>query len=132
MLPEEHYNMQHDIYSIGVVLLEIGLWTSFVSYPTSLPSSDHPIPTTTIDLLTPAQEKDSRLRAFRNKKILEDVAERELPSKFGRKYTNMVLWCLRCLDTPDGVGGGDDGDDGVDVGVGYAETVLELAHAISL
>lgn len=24
--------MQHDIYSLGVVLLEIGLWTSFVEY----------------------------------------------------------------------------------------------------
>lgn len=24
--------MQHDIYSLGVVLLEIGLWTSFILY----------------------------------------------------------------------------------------------------
>ena len=29
--PEEDYIMQHDIYSLGVCLLEIGLWTSFVS-----------------------------------------------------------------------------------------------------
>jgi serine/threonine protein kinase len=31
-LPEEEYKMQHDIYSLGVCLLEIGLGTSFVHY----------------------------------------------------------------------------------------------------
>ncbi len=31
-----HYQMQHDIYSLGVVLLEIGLWTSFVTYAEDL------------------------------------------------------------------------------------------------
>jgi hypothetical protein len=30
--PEEEYKMQHDIYSLGVCLLEIGLGTSFVSF----------------------------------------------------------------------------------------------------
>lgn len=30
--PEEEYQMQHDIYSLGVCLLEIGLWQSFVYY----------------------------------------------------------------------------------------------------
>ena len=30
--PEEAYTMQHDVYSLGVCLLEIGLWTSFVKY----------------------------------------------------------------------------------------------------
>jgi hypothetical protein len=31
-LLEEQYKMQHDIYSVGIVLLEIGLWASLVSY----------------------------------------------------------------------------------------------------
>ena len=30
MRPGEDYQMQHDIYSLGICLLEIGLWTSFV------------------------------------------------------------------------------------------------------
>ncbi|KAM0720836.1 hypothetical protein Q7P37_003121 [Cladosporium fusiforme] len=30
--PHEDFCMQHDIYSLGVCLLEIGLWTSFVDY----------------------------------------------------------------------------------------------------
>jgi hypothetical protein len=25
--------MQHDIYSLGVCLLEVGLWKSFIEYP---------------------------------------------------------------------------------------------------
>jgi len=29
---QEEYKFQHDIYSLGVCLLEIGLWTSFVTY----------------------------------------------------------------------------------------------------
>ena len=30
--PEEDYVMQHDIYSLGVCLLEIGIWQSFATY----------------------------------------------------------------------------------------------------
>jgi hypothetical protein len=33
--PEEEYKMQHDIYSLGVCLLEIGLGTSFVRFETT-------------------------------------------------------------------------------------------------
>ena len=31
MRPGDDYSMQHDIYSLGVCLLEVGLWSSFVS-----------------------------------------------------------------------------------------------------
>ena len=30
MFPEEYYQMQHDIYSLGVCLLELGMGESFV------------------------------------------------------------------------------------------------------
>lgn len=30
--PVDRYRMQHDIYSLGVCLLEVGLWESFVEY----------------------------------------------------------------------------------------------------
>jgi hypothetical protein len=32
LVAQERYNVRHDIYSLGVCLLEIGLWTTFVSY----------------------------------------------------------------------------------------------------
>lgn len=31
-MPEEEYEMRHDVYSLGVCLLEVGLGTSFVSF----------------------------------------------------------------------------------------------------
>ena len=34
LFPDEDYSMQHDIYSLGVCLLEIGLWTSLIYYST--------------------------------------------------------------------------------------------------
>ena len=43
-LIRDNYVMQHDIYSLGVCLLEIGLWTSFVSY------SEAGLPTLSKDL----------------------------------------------------------------------------------
>src|SRR5262249_5202138 len=40
---QERYMMQHDIYSLGVCLLEIGLWRSFIWYPTDNGNST-PVP----------------------------------------------------------------------------------------
>jgi hypothetical protein len=128
--------MQHDIYSIGVVLLEIGLWTSFVSYPRALSQETEfgvPAASQVITLLSSSEERDPRLRAFRDKEMLETLAKRELPPRLGRKYTDMVLLCLRCLDSPEFVGISSIVDnDGIGIGVSFVETVLELVHEISL
>ncbi|KAK3505254.1 hypothetical protein B0T13DRAFT_485892 [Neurospora crassa] len=40
--PAVKYRMQHDIYSLGVCLLEIGLWESFVEYSTGEENSGRP------------------------------------------------------------------------------------------
>jgi hypothetical protein len=127
--------MQHDVYSIGVVLLEIGLWTSLVTYPRiSSPNTEGSVPVASeyVKLMSPGEERDPRQRAFRDKEMLENLAERELPHRLGRKYTNMVLLCLRCLDNIEaGIPGGVD-KDGIGIGVSFVETVLELIHGISL
>jgi len=109
--------MQHDIYSLGVVLLEIGLWESFLSYRPLLSSSSpddfeaksepkldehNPIPS---DFIAQQRlEKDIRKRATAIKTELISLASRKLPPRMGYKYTNIVLLCLRCLDqgTPRG------------------------------
>jgi len=154
--------MQHDIYSLGVILLEIGLWTSFLSYDSdavpSSPASTHSIqpaiPNSTYKMLTPADDQNASRRALANKRMLEGLAERELRVRMGSRYADIVLLCLRCLDTggeSDGKGeglklGGGEGDeegdgegkeqwtdvDGVVIGVRFIENVLEKIQGISI
>jgi serine/threonine protein kinase len=40
--PEDEYVMQHDNYSLGVCLVEIGLWRTFVAYPDA--TANKPMP----------------------------------------------------------------------------------------
>ncbi len=141
--------MQHDIYSLGVVLLEIGLWTSFVTYAKNLDLEDE-IPDPDPLLITEsANEKHNPLgNASDIKGKLEALAKSELPSRLGRRYTDIVLSCLRCLDqshegdsTSDekdrGFGINDVGaeltdEDGVVIGVRYIENVLEKMQEITI
>jgi len=93
--------MQHDIYSLGVILLEIGLWTSFVVYDSGDDKSVLPKPHPMLG----AADLNAQTRrggAFDNKKTLEALAERGLPARLGTRYTNIVLLCLRCLDSGTG------------------------------
>jgi hypothetical protein len=141
--------MPHDIYSLGVVLLELGLWQSFLSF---LPPTDPARPYETADpdtaipppfLQVLDSEKDTRKRATAVKGALTTLATEMLPARMGRKYTDVVLLCLRCLDGAvgeEGVGAGRalDGEegfvdeDGIVVGVRYIERILLRMQEISI
>ncbi|KFY30170.1 hypothetical protein V494_08234 [Pseudogymnoascus sp. VKM F-4513 (FW-928)] len=137
--PEVDYQMQHDIYSLGVVLLEIGLWTSFVLYDEGKGNSS-PIQNDILGLVDEARPRNSQAKAFQNKLELENLAIKELPPRLGKRYTDVVLLCLRCLDSGSGanhdgeefnVGAADWTDeDGVTIGVSYIENVLEKIQGI--
>ena len=119
--------MQHDIYSLGVVLLEIGLWESFINYPPrSLPfPSPSLLPTDvakpaplsiSLDELHPVPppfvavqrgERDTIKRATAIKTQLISLALEKLPAKMGNKYADIVLSCLRCLDRVSGTWSGE-------------------------
>lgn len=131
--PQARYQMQHDIYSLGVVLLEIGLWTSFVLYDVEKEYSP-PVPNY---ILRPAKSRKIQKilgDASQIKETFEELAAKELPARLGRRYTDIVLFCLRCLD--DGTGLDQDGkgvgvnaadwtdEDGFTIGVQYIESVL--------
>jgi hypothetical protein len=141
--------MQHDIYSLGVVLLEIGLWTSF-----SLPSTANDPSLATVPSLiflsgtAPSKSKNPLGSPSHIKAHLEFLAAAELPSRMGKRYTDIVLLCLRCLDQnlsldndndTSGFGfgvGGEGGDitdeDGVVIGVRYIENVLQKMLEITI
>ena len=118
--PGQEYSMQHDIYSLGVCLLEIGLWVSFVTYdekggnPT--PSSVSGISQEGMSIRTPAALKQ----------LLVMLARQKLPSRMGRRYCQVVETCLTCLD-PDNTNFGHASElldeDGILVGVRYIDKV---------
>ena len=120
LAPEDAYTMQHDIYSLGVCLLEVGLWESFLSYQ-DCPTSPVPTAALGITLDSPEFKQPSLM-----KEHLVALAERELPKRMGERYKTVVVNCLTSLDE----GNADFGDqsefedvDGVLIGLKYIEKV---------
>jgi hypothetical protein len=129
------YVMQHDIYSLGVCLLEIGLWRSFVHYPGLNPNT---VPVTPVSSEIQISDEDfeaahlsTRLRI---KEQLVELAKRKLPSRVGGVYTEVVLACLRCLDSGNGMFGdrNQEDKDGVIVGIRFIEQILARINGISI
>lgn len=92
--PQDEYVMQHDIYSLGVCMLEVGLWQSFIMYGgdklDATPSQILPV----VDI----QNNNIARRADMLKDALVTLAKKELPRRMGDKYTAIVVSCLTCLD----------------------------------
>lgn len=119
--PEVLYSMQHDIYSLGVCLLEIGLRISFVTYTNS-----NPEPGEMIASAMKSDVKDARKKAFELKRALVRMAKEELPQKMGRKFAYIVVTCLTCLDKTENLFGDEKeflDENGVLVGVRFIEKV---------
>lgn len=117
--PEDEYTMQHDIYSLGVCLLEIGLWESLILIEgEALPSKLLP------DYVN--REDDNFRKASLVKNSLVELAKQKLPSRMGDKYTVVVVNCLTCLDD-DNMDFGDESEfedeDGILIGLRYIEKV---------
>lgn len=118
----DYYVMQHDIYSLGVCLLEIGLWEPFVLY--AVDNQRNPS-----SLLAPLLEFGN-LDPYVVKDHLVFLSRSLLPTRMGNKFSNVVETCLTCLD-PSNLDFGDEleyeGRDGVLVGVRYIEKVSSFS-----
>jgi hypothetical protein len=143
LLAEKDYVMQHDVYSLGVCLLELGLWESFVMYTgdddgVAGLQAQNSIPSLALGLSLNDfnfTKSDSTQAAASIKHHLIQLAESKLPQRMGDKYTSVVKTCLTCLD----VGNEDFGDeavmlddDGILVGVRFIEKILLRLAEISL
>jgi len=128
LFPEELYRMQHDIYSLGVCLLEIGLWDSFV-LPDAENGSFTLAPILDISKYPPTTRQ--REKAYILKGQLVHMAKQRLPNKMGSKYTEAVVSCLKCLDGGDNDFGHESeflDEDGILVGVRYIEKVSAYSY----
>lgn len=125
--PDNEYRMQHDIYSLGVCMLEIGLGYSFVKY---IGTSITPNPQLGIE--DDLRNKDERQRSRSIKAKLIQTASELLPARMGRAYTSVVHSCLTCLDA-DNQDFGDpkefEDEDGILVGVRYIEKVCQVYYS---
>jgi serine/threonine protein kinase len=96
---ESKYNIGHDIYSLGVCLLEIGLWESFIQYHGTTPSLS--------DTITQARarwETDNPALAStmtdsrKQQQVFIFLAGQRLAYEMGEAYSRMVIKCLSCLE----------------------------------
>lgn len=147
--PVEEYKMQHDIYSLGVCLLEIGLWESLVDYvqveaeprpilgqsymffKSWLEAKDIFLGTT--NSLGRAYSQD--LIASELKNYLVELARTKLSRRMGQRYTNVVVSCLTCLDddSEDFNGLGETTDsNGISVAVCFIEQIISLLEKITV
>ncbi|KAL2835995.1 hypothetical protein BJX68DRAFT_260058 [Aspergillus pseudodeflectus] len=152
LYPEETYVMQHDIYSLGVCLLEIGFWDSFVYQESSKESRPGPQFDPSTGNLMPRKPPMPSKPGQVLKSIATDIvagkypvsiqqelvsiARDKLPGLMGRRYTDLTLACLTCLDPIEtNLFGNEKGladKDGIVVGVRYIEKILLQIDEISI
>lgn len=130
--PDEMFKMQHDVYSLGMCLLEIGLWCSFVH-----DDGDRLVPWAELNIQAPLADKDPKRGASAIKRKMVSLARDRLPGLVGERYTNLTTACLTCLDKGDENTFGTEKElqdrDGILVGVRYIEkvsgTLVDLGKA---
>jgi len=120
------YEMRHDIYSLGVCLLEMGLWENFVDC-----RAGSGVPLVGPGLGVP-DGKMSGPELLKDPERIKDhlllrLARGLLRRRMGTVYAKIVETCLTCLDR-DNLDFGDEkafqDEDGVAVGVRYIEKVV--------
>ncbi|GJN86981.1 hypothetical protein PLIIFM63780_010636 [Purpureocillium lilacinum] len=95
-------NTGHDVYSLGVCLVEIGMWDRLVKPEAD--SHGSPISDDFIAAaghsgpLQPGGISQIFSTPERVREALVLMAEEHLPSRMGRPFANLVKACLNCLD----------------------------------
>lgn len=138
-LTEDEYTMGHDIYSLGVCMLEALLWKPLVFFtdgaePTANPVfAEHALALGLIDTQESVQSfLDEPKETADIQKVLLSMASKLLPAMVGRKLTSLVISCLTCLE--DGIEGlsFQPETDRIEVGMNYVTAVKTLLAKISV
>ncbi|RAH67838.1 uncharacterized protein BO66DRAFT_456616 [Aspergillus aculeatinus CBS 121060] len=119
--------MQHDIYSLGICLLEIGLGESFVDYEDtenddSGAGGGH---------VSPSSRCLKTKHLYTANRYFISLAQEQLPRHMGDIYARIVVSCLTCTD-PENEDFGDErqcrDQNGVLIGVAYIEKVISALN----
>jgi hypothetical protein len=99
--PEQRYNFGHDIYSLGVCLLEIGLWEPFFTSDSTAAISAL-YRETAVRLRLVEEGHADRIERLTwpavVPKVLLHLATSKIPQRMGIAYSELIVACLTCLD----------------------------------
>lgn len=133
--PEQRYNMGHDIYSLGVCMLEIGLWEPLVVLGESDCMLHLRYRQLAVEIGAVEAQDIANLKALTHPLVVQDVfvalAKKELPQRMGIAYAELVASCLTCLE------GGPFGDakefedNKIAMGVRFRDLVLEPLSSLA-
>jgi len=126
----QKHTFLHDVYSLGICLLEIGLWKSLIVPERSNSESwvlnveDFPF------LKYNPSDRQKFLGALRE--LFEKVASYYLPRKVGQKYADVVVACLKGLDDTEGDVKLECNKDSVELGFRYIDRIIRGLWDISI
>ena len=126
---EKRYHMGHDLYSLGICLLELGLWEPLITLkddggPESMSQIYHD---TALRLACVSSEESVTRETLTEvtvvERVLPDLAEKELVIRMGEGYANIVKLCLK--KTEDLHESSKSDQDGSKVGSAYHDWILQ-------
>ncbi|EXM03468.1 hypothetical protein NOF04DRAFT_21383 [Fusarium oxysporum II5] len=120
--PGDEFNMRHDLYSLGVVLLEIAFWASFQDKKSSQLGKIIWRDAGQSDLCGPEELK----------KIYMSLAKGSVPRVIGQKYADVVMACLTGLESEKDMLNELKDKDGIIIGTRYILEIIKKLEEISL
>lgn len=127
--PQQRYAIKHDVYSLGICLLEIGLWESFIvemdgsfelsDYFLAVAAEHGDYPESKFKDTSPGTAQDDRyknMNAFcasgKLKGIFIEIARARLPQHMGTDFSELVIGCLGNIEGGFGHGDNFEGEQG--------------------
>jgi hypothetical protein len=101
--PDDKFNMLHDVYSLGVCLLEISMWRSFVEFEKHSSVFVKVNNTKACNLMEPARDGlEPRMLSPKliQEKFIRDARAR-IPVLLGSRFSEVVVRCLICVENFD-------------------------------
>jgi hypothetical protein len=130
-LTEDEYTMGHDIYSLGVCMLETLLWKPFVHFGEGSVPAISPLFAEHALELGVVQDTPGSLQSFLDEpeetrdiqRVLLAIANQHLPAVAGQKLSSLVTSCLTCLEDGFGQLSFGPGTGPIEVGMNYITAV---------